>query len=641
MGYLAPLTKQLPHKIHCNRVLGHESSGQCSSLVRNCVLKRFYNEGMKRFSWVQKFLLFLGLFLRTVSPVLAQTAPPEYISTFESQIEIQPNTDIVIEERIVFHTDVARHGIYRYIPYRYTRNRVSHTAQVRDITIEDEQGRAYQVETTRENGVINLRIGDSDSTFTGDKTYILRYRVEQALQQQDEGDELYWDITGEGWQFPVQSVSATIISPAAEIGQLRCFTGAFGSTDANCTFEKTASGATLRTISSVLPGENFTIVAQLPRPNQLQFPSEQEKFINGLVSNWWLPVVLLPIVFMGWFWIKKGRDWMFLSPNVFALEETAPRQIRPLLHRLRVPMVYEPIADLTPAEVGAIENERLESREIVAEIVDLARQKYLKIESNEKKGLLGSSLGQSTEYSLKKLASPSKKPLAAHQAYLLKALFKSGDTVRLKDLHGKFATQWEKFQNLVWDSVTQKQFFAEKPSTVRGKYLAVCITMLSLAFVLATWVMASWVDSFVPMLLVLLQIVPVIFLALSMPRKTARGLNIALQARGLKATIERGAWREKIKEKHLFIEEVLPFAVAFGVVDQLAAEMKRLGEEPPRYLGNAALNAASFQNFSSSFTSQASSNLTYNPSSSHSSGGSGFSGGSSGGGGGGGGGGSW
>src|SRR5690606_29155757 len=130
---------------------------------------------------------------------------------------------------------------------------------------------------------------------------------------------------------------------------------------------------------------------------------------------------------------------------------------------------------------------------------------------------------------------------------------------------------------------------------------------------------------------------------LAMPRKSARGVNIMLQARGLKATIQRGAWREKIKEKHLFIEEVFPFAVAFGVVDQLSEHMKQLGEEPPNYMGNAALNAASFQSFAQDFSSQVSSNLTYNPSSSHSSGGSGFSsgGGFSGGGGGGGGGGSW
>jgi len=596
---------------------------------------------MNRFRFLSSLLITFGLLLLPLFPAQAQINPPEYISTFDSQIEIQPNTDILIQERVVFHTDVPRHGIYRYIPYRYTRNSVSHTAAVRDVTIVDEQGRGYPFETSRENGVLNLRIGDPESTFTGDKTYILGYRVEQALQRYETSDELYWDITGEGWQFPVQAVTATITSPAAEIQRVRCFTGSFGSTAENCTFETTASGASLRTVSSVLPGENFTIVAQFARPNQLQFPTEEEKVVSAILANWWIPVLLLPLGTMALLWLRKGRDWVFLSPNVFAMEENAPRQLRPLLQRFRVPLVYEPIADLSPAEVGAIENERLESREIVAEIVDLARQKYLKIESNEKKGFLGTSLGESTEYALKKLSPSRKKALSAHQEYLLQELFKSGNTVQLKDLHGKFSTQWQKFQSLVWDSVTKKQFFAEKPSTVQVKYVALSITLLSLAFILATWLLANWIDSFVPMFLVLIQIVPVILLALSMPRKTARGVNIALQAQGLKATIQRGAWREKIKEKHLFIEEVLPFAVAFGVVDQLAAEMRKLGEKPPEYLGNAALNAASFQSFSSSFTSQASSNLTYNPSSSHSSGGSGFSGGSSGGGGGGGGGGSW
>lgn len=90
-------------------------------------------------------------------------------------------------------------------------------------------------------------------------------------------------------------------------------------------------------------------------------------------------------------------------------------------------------------------------------------------------------------------------------------------------------------------------------------------------------------------------------------------------------------------EKHLFIEEILPFAVALNVVDQLSRDMKELGLEPPKYMGGTNFGTAAFV---SSFTSDLGAGLTYNPSSS-SSGGGGFGGGSSGGGGGGGGGGSW
>jgi uncharacterized membrane protein len=587
------------------------------------------------------FLSALALFFPVSSQ--AQVLPPEYISHFESTISIQQNTNLLIEERISFHTDIPRHGIYRYIPYRSTRSGVNHTTEISDIEVENEKGTKYQVEKTRENGILNLRIGDPDETFTGEKTYVIRYQVEKALQQYDSADELYLDITGEGWQFPVLSVSTSILSPHAEIGQLRCFTGFYGSKDTDCSFQITAEGALFQTTTSIEPGENFTVVSELKRPNQLNFPTAEKRFIASIIDNWWIPTLFLPSAIMTILWLKKGRDWMFLSPNVFADDEASVQQKKPLFHRFRVPMVYEPIQHLTPAEVGAIENEQLEPREIVAEIVDLARQKLLKIEAHEKTGILGTSLGESTEYSLHRLSKAEPKNLPEHQSYLLQELFRSGKQVEISKLRGKFSTKWQKFQELIWESVTKKGYFSANPKKVQGIYSAVAIVLLALAFILAAVVVEQRVDSFVPFLLVILQIPICILFALALPRKTARGVNIFLQAKGLKETIKRGAWREKVKEKHLFIEEVFPFAVAFGVVDQLSKQMQQLGEEPPQYLSNAALTAASFQNFSQDFTSEVSSDLSYNPSSSHSSGGSGFSsgGGFSGGGGGGGGGGSW
>lgn len=115
-----------------------------------------------------------------------------------------------------------------------------------------------------------------------------------------------------------------------------------------------------------------------------------------------------------------------------------------------------------------------------------------------------------------------------------------------------------------------------------------------------------------------------------------------LQARGLRETIKRGAWRQKIKEKQLFIEEILPYAVALNVINDLANDLDDLGIEPPDYVAAAgSVTGLSTSQLVTDFTQQSISTLSYNPNSKSSSSGSGFSGGSSGGGGGGGGGGSW
>jgi uncharacterized membrane protein YgcG len=188
--------------------------------------------------------------------------------------------------------------------------------------------------------------------------------------------------------------------------------------------------------------------------------------------------------------------------------------------------------------------------------------------------------------------------------------------------------------------LSDRKLFTEKPETsiFKGAALAIALcafvfysTISSVAFLGAAW----------PILLMIASFVSSIVFIFLMPQKTAVGTNLSLQAKGLRETIRLGKWREEIKEKHLFIEEVLPFAISLGVIAKLTKDMAALNITPPKYMsGGFVGNTMAWSGFVSDFSSSAASGLSYNPSSS-SSGGSGFSGGSSGGGGGGGGGGSW
>ena len=128
-----------------------------------------------------------------------------------------------------------------------------------------------------------------------------------------------------------------------------------------------------------------------------------------------------------------------------------------------------------------------------------------------------------------------------------------------------------------------------------------------------------------------------------MGRRTAWGYSLYRQIVGLRFYLNLGKWREEITEKNLFFEEILPLAMALGIIDKLAKKMADLGIEPPRYFQGMVL--ANFGRDFDSFNTLASSNLSSSPTSSGRSswsGGSGFSGGGSAGGGfGGGGGSSW
>jgi len=587
---------------------------------------------MKRILLVFLSIFFFCIFSR---PSLALTSLPEQIDSFDSQITINQDTSLSIQERIVYQTTLDKHGIYRYLPIDYNRDGLKYQMRVDQISIKDEKGQDIPYSSIYDSKNLTLKIGDPDSTFTEEKTYLIEYRVQKALNAFETHDELYWDITGEGWQIPILKSSTQITSDFASIDQIDCFTGLLGGNDSLCQKKIVAKNqAEFSYDQQIDYGQNFTVVLALDKDNQLVFPSKFDNFMSWLWYNWVVFLIPLPIVIIFYWWWKKGRDFEFLSANVFELDPKKPFRQKALQLSSRTPMVYAPLSDLTPGESGALLDEKVDSRDIVAEILELARKKFLRIELIEEKKLLG----KSRDYQLTKLK-PASDSLPEVQAYLFKELFDSGETVKISKLKGTFYLTMQKASEKLEASLMDKKIYTNKPSVVRAIGITLFILLISGVFGLVMMKLAPF-QIYWPIPLLILQAPMGLLLAYNLPQKTAVGNNLWLQARGLKQSIKYGKWREEVKEKHLFIEEVLPFAVSLGVVDQLAKQMQELNLKPPEYLHATNMTTWSTAQFVGGFSNEVGSTLSYNPSSSSSSGGSGF-GGSSGGGGGGGGGGSW
>jgi uncharacterized membrane protein len=571
---------------------------------------------------LKSFLISLFLLIIFFPKAYIKAQQIDQVDNFSSQITINTDTSISIIEEISYQTNLQKHGIFRYIPISYSRNGLNYTAKVKNINITDKKtGLPIPFTQSSDSKNITLKIGDPNTTFTGTKIYRISYEVENALKRFQDHDELYWDITGEGWQIPILTSQATIKSPFAQITKVDCFTGEFGSNDKLCQSDFNQNQAVFIYPQLITYGQNFTVAIALDQSNSsIIFPGKLETTIKTIRDNilkigYFSLFIIMPVVFF-LIWYKKGRDYMFISPNVFNNDPAQPQQLKPIFYRHRTPFVYEPLKDLTPGEAGTILDERTDNQDVIAEILDLARKKYLKIEQIEEKNFLGKSL----DYKFTKLKE-SDDLLPAQQKYLLEKIFGNSTEKTLKSLKGKFYTHMQKTKEMINQILYDKKLFTKNPYKIRNLYIFL--------FIIASFIIPG------------LSIIMAFILGYSMPQKTAVGTNFMLQARGLKETIKRGKWREQIKEKNLFIEEVLPFAVALGVVDKLAKDMEDLNLTPPSYIHTTTYSNLATAQFLNSFSSQANSNLSYNPSSSHASGGSGFSGGSSGGGGGGGGGGSW
>lgn len=595
---------------------------------------------MKRFL----FFLIAGWFLLSAQVVQAARTKPglpepvaqstEEIIRFDSKITINQDTSLSITESIDYFTPEEKHGIYRYIPERYRREGKVVSNKVTQISVTSEVGEGIPFQVSRENGNVTMKIGDENKTFSGRKTFVISYKVAKAILQHPEFDELYWDITGEGWAFPIKQARVFITSPFAQTTEKKCFTGPIGGTESECLFGFSSTETIAFTNKQINYGDNFTVALKLDKANSLIFPSKMESLLEIILNNWTLALLPLPGIAMFLYWYKKGRDFRFVSQNVFDSDPNLPQGLRPLFEPINIPMVYEPLKDLTPGEAGTLLDERVDNQDVVAEIIDLARKKFLKIERVENKGFLRFGC----DYLFTKLKESQNLP--EHQAYLLKNIFDSKTEVKMSELKGTFYIHMAKVKEMLYGGLTKKKMFTSKPMNALGIGMVIAI-ILNIGVFVATISTISFLQSGWAVLVLFVSFTLSLVFAMKMPQKTAVGTNFSLQAKGLRETIRLGKWREEIKEKHLFIEEVLPFAISLGVIGKLANDMAKLNLTPPKYMsGGLDGNTLAWSGFMSDFSKTASSGLSYNPSSS-SAGGSGFSGGSSGGGGGGGGGGSW
>src|SRR4030067_3638556 len=266
-----------------------------------------------------KKLIGLVLFLAGGWIFVRGVAAAEVINQFDSQITINSDTSLTIEETIAYQTDEVHHGIYRYIPLKYRVDNLVVEAPVTVLAITDETGQSYQYQSNRENNQLTVKIGDPETTFTGEKTYLIKYRVEEAIKQFEDHDELYWDITGEGWQIPIETVTASVKSPAATLTKAVCYAGPIGNDDGLCQTDLSDQVARFKYEAGINYDRNVTVAVALGRPNQLLFPTATQRLVKQLSNNWFVPMLFVPLLFMAGYWLLNGRDYVFISPNVFNL----------------------------------------------------------------------------------------------------------------------------------------------------------------------------------------------------------------------------------------------------------------------------------------------------------------------------------
>ena len=635
---------------------------------------------------------FLAILILLLLPL--SSGAEEKIFLFSSTATVNADSSLEVREDITVNVEgrQIRRGIYRDFPTTYT-DSSGRTVRV-GFTVKSAllNGRKVPYKTESRSNGVRVYIGDAKSTAPlGKQTYTLVYVTTHQVGFFDGHDELYWNVTGNEWAFPIDEARFSLSIPGdAPFNSVEFYTGWHGARGQDA---RVLPDKTVETTASLAPGEGLTVVYTWPKGivTQPKIPLRIlffEKYsIHFLVA---VPLLLLLAYFL--LWLRWGKD-----PPMPAI----------------IPL-FSPVDGKSPGFLRYVRRMGMDNTCFAAAILNLAVKGYILIEDltprqiqemlqGEKNGILGGLAALSARlggraYSLKRLDTPAPSSPGAEKT-LLSSLFayRRKNILLRRENHeilGKARKKLEEYYSrtgkdlfskntLLWLSALSIPVFAWL-LMIWGQQeeLAVLSAIITVVLTLAGFLLKrsvaqlregggffkKLVTSFLPGLIAGLLLIGIfavfglrmIFIPLTslaivlvvvifhelMTIRTPRGNDVFAEAEGL-AMYMSTAERHRLEmfnppeETPEVFEALLPYAFALDVAETWANRFENMlrekGYQPSWYAGS---NLASFYTGSgiasvASAVSGSIASASTPPGSSSGSGGGGSSGGGGGGGGGG------
>ncbi len=561
------------------------------------------------------------LSLLLVGPALAK----ERIIAFDSHVVIAADGELTVTETITVRAEGRniKRGIYRDFPTRYKGpDGRSHIVGFDVVSVLRDGRRENWFTENRKNGV-RVYAGDKNVYLQpGHHTYTLTYRTDRQLGFFENYDELYWNVTGNDWDFPIERARVTVVLPeGAAMLQHSAYTGPKGARGQDWYFRADDRGNPgFESTRTLAPGEGFTVAVAWPKGfvaapdglNRAQYLLRDNLiyFVGGGGFG------LLLAFYLG-AWHHVGRD-----PPQGAV---VPR--------------WKPPRGISPAASRYVTRMDFDKKALGAAVVNLAVKGHLTIEEAGRKS-----------YYLHKRTAPAQGKMSPGEKAFKRALFRWGDSAAVaKGQHEHLKPAVDALSNSLSGNYEGAHFVHNFWVTVVGIVLTV---LLGVSAVLVGF---NFQDNKVPLLLpgfIVSGIALNKLFTWLMKAPTMKGRRLMDEIEGFRMYLST-AEQERLNLLHppertpeLF-EKFLPYAMALDVETEWGEQFKDVlaaaaagadgGYSPLWYHGHRHWHShGDFADSLGSDLSGAISSAATPPGSSSGSGGGGFSGGGGGGGGGGG-----
>jgi len=409
-------------------------------------------------------------------PAFPQDSPPpasepeqsEVIRSFDSLIALRSDGTMHVTEiiRVVALNERINHGIFRDFPTKYKDQWGNRYHVAFDVVgaARDGHDEPYHTETL-DNGV-RVYMGSKDMLVTpGEHTYELTYETSRQVGFFADHDELYWNVTGNGWIFPIEHATAEVTLPpgvAREQVTVTGYTGAQGSRAQDFSGEVDAHGVSRFVTKHPLgPQEGLTIVVMFPK-GLVTAPSLQQKLMWFLGDN--APAMaafiglLVTLLYQIAAWFAVGRD-----------PEPGPIVVR-----------YEAPQVLSPGAVRYLKKMKYDDKIFSALVVDMGVKRYLRIDQDAEGAFTLTKESGAVEGP--GVATFSAMKLSPEEKLIADSLFSSGSTCELKQAnHTRIKTAIDAVKKQLAQAMEQRYFLTNS----RYLWPSVALTIATFIAVLA------------------------------------------------------------------------------------------------------------------------------------------------------------
>jgi uncharacterized membrane protein YgcG len=406
---------------------------------------------------MKRGVLFLTLVAVLVLRLLTgvSSAQSERILDFQSVIAVHPDASMSVTEHITVQATgrEIKRGIIRDFPTTY-RDRLGNIITVGFAVTEVlRDGRLEPYHTQQVSNGVKIFIGQKDVFLKpGVHTYTIRYRADRELGFFKDFDELYWNVTGNGWTFPIDKAEAIIeLPPKAKILRSAAYTGYQGDRGHDVTVQSGEHDIVFTTTRGLAPKEGLTVAVAWPK-GVVHEPSGQEKMGFLLQDNMAMALGLLwLVVLLGyylWVWSRVGRD-------------PATGTIIPL---------YAPPSGFSPAGVRYLSRMGYDDKAFAAAVVDLAVKGAVLIQED------------GGDYTLVRRDAP-KQALSRGEELIAAQLFLGKDSIKLENKnHTKIKAAIDALKKSLKTELEKIYFVTNSGYLTPG----IVITLLGAAFVILT-----------------------------------------------------------------------------------------------------------------------------------------------------------